>query len=594
MHNAASDSPSLDALVRAEAIRQNFDNMVLALYSTAIASIFVVVAVSDIATLLASGTWLAATYVLLFLRWLLLRAYRRAPISIEDLPKWGLLGALGTACSGLMWGISVPLLTSSDSPQHLFFLTMVVAVSATTAGVAFASYLPALFGFYVPAMLPLPVYLLMQSSSRLCLVTGIMFAIYLPIFMAAVLRIHRSLVQTIRLRLEKEVLAEQLAQRTAAAEAATLEKSRFLASASHDLRQPVYTLGLFVESLKDEVTTPRQQELVSRVEQSIAAMDSLFHSLLDISRLDSGIVKPKPSGFPIQRLLDRMALTFIGMAEARNLRLSIMPCSAWVHSDPALCEQLLHNLVSNALRYTLTGGAVVGCRRRAGQVVVEVRDSGPGIAPEHQQEIFQEFFQLHNEERDRSKGLGLGLAIVRRIADLLQTPLTLVSAPGRGACFSLALPRIPPTSLAFPGHQVEAAVAAGVIVGKLVAVIDDEAQIREGTELLLEKWGAIPVAAGSSADLIALLHGQGGGAPRVPDAMICDFRLKGGESGIEAAQRVREEFNREIPALLVTGDTGVDRLQQAEASQLPLLHKPVRPLLLKNSLAALLRSPANA
>ena len=589
MQNITPHSLPLAARVKAEAIRQNFDNMGPALYSTAIASIFVCFAVSGVTPLPVWSSWLVVMYGLLLLRALLLRAYRRSAPGLEAMPRWGLLSAWGAVCSGAMWGISIPLFALSDSLPHLFFLTMVVAVLSTTAGVASASYLPALYGFYVPAMVPLPLYMLWQAEG-LRLITGIMFLIYLPIYMAFVLKIHRSLVQSIRLRLEKEMLAEQLAQRTEVAEMATLEKSRFLAAASHDLRQPVYALALFVESLKDEVSTPQQQKLVNRIEQSITAMDGLFHSLLDISRLDSGMVKPSFSSFPVQRLLDRMALTFIGMAETRGLRLTIVPCSAWVQSDYALCEQLLHNLVSNALKHTRQGGVVVGCRRRGKQLVVAVHDSGPGIAEAHHQDIFQEFFQLHNEERDRSKGLGLGLAIVRRIADLLQATLSLRSTPGHGACFSVALPRIAPVILAAPASEVEVASDDEVVVGKLVAVIDDESQIREGLELLLQKWGAQPVVAGSAAELIALLHDSRSGQPRIPDALICDYRLRAGESGIEAVQRLGEEFNRDIPALLVTGDTGGDRLLEAEASHLPLLHKPVRPRLLKNALAALLRT----
>ncbi len=581
----------LALLVKAEGIRQNFANVPSALSSTAIGTAFICAAVAPGTPAIAWGGWAAAMCVQLAIRWLLLRAYLRADPAPDDAPRWGRWAAFGATVSGCLWGLAIPLLVPTDASDALFFVVLIVSVLATTAGVASASYLPALFGFYLPSMLPLP-YFLLQEPQGVRLLAGALFVLYLPMYVGFVLRIHRGLIQTIRLRLEKAMLADELEQRTAIAEAATRDKSRFLAAASHDLRQPIHALSLFVETLKTELTTPQQTQLVHRIEQSVAAMDGLFHALLDISRLDSGVVVPRPSLFPAQAMLDNVTLTFAGVAAGRGLRLTVVPSRLWVHSDRVLCARVLHNLVSNAARYTRTGGIVVGCRRREGRVVFEVWDTGPGIAREDQKEIFKEFVQLHNPERDRSQGLGLGLAIVRRVCELLDARLELGSVPGRGTRFSVAFPRTSAPATDNPPVQAEA--ADNPIAGAVVAVVEDELQIREAMTLLLGRWGAEVVAAGSGAGLIAALHSGSGGAPRIPDAILCDYRLRQGESGIETVARIRDEFNAHIPAMLITGDTGEDRLREAHESGLALLHKPGQPKALRAALAALLRSGVEA
>jgi two-component system, sensor histidine kinase len=587
MESLSVNTARLAVLVKAEGIRQNYANVPSALSSTTIGTVFICAAVAPGTPALVWGGWAAAMCAQLVVRWLLLRAYLRADPVAEEAPRWGRRSAIGAAVSGCLWGLAIPLLVPPGASDALFFVVLIVSVLGTTAGVASASYLPALFGFYLPSMLPLP-YFLLQQPQGVRLLAGALFVLYLPMYISFVLRIHRGLIQTIRLRLEKAMLAEELAQRTAVAEAATRDKSRFLAAASHDLRQPIHALSLFVETLKAELTTPQQALLVQRVEQSVSAMDGLFHALLDISRLDSGVVVPRPADFPVQSLLDNITLTFAGVAAGRGLRLSVVPSRLWVRSDRVLCERVLHNLVSNAVRYTPEGGIVVGCRRRGDRVMFEVRDTGPGIAPEDQKEIFKEFVQLHNPERDRSQGLGLGLAIVRRVCDLLGARLELDSAPGRGTRFCVALPRA--AAQAVEECAVYADTAGDPIAGALVAVVDDELQIREAMSPLLSSWGAEVIAACSGAGLIEALHGAGGGAPRIPDAILCDYRLRQGESGIEAVARIRDEFNAQIPAMLITGDTGEDHLREVHESGLALLHKPVQPKVLRAALAALLRS----
>ena len=242
------------------------------------------------------------------------------------------------------------------------------------------------------------------------------------------------------------------------AEEANLSKSRFLAAASHDLRQPIHALGMFVGALARHPMTDEMRRLVEQIEGSVGAMDGLFNSLLDISKLDAGVVQSHVRSFAIGPLLQRISDEFAGEAQRKGLRLTLCPCSAFVASDPVLLERILRNIVSNAVRYTDQGRILVGCRRGP-RLSVQVWDTGRGIAQADRERVFQEFYQVDNFERDRAKGLGLGLAIVRRLTLLLDHPLELRSQIGRGSVFKLSLP----TAQAEAG--IEAASPAAVFPG---------------------------------------------------------------------------------------------------------------------------------
>lgn len=384
----------------------------------------------------------------------------------------------------------------------------------------------------------------------------------------------------------------RLAERTEEAERANKAKSRFLAAASHDLRQPMHALGLFVEELRGKMQdTERgrdmeeQLKILARIEASVAAMRDLLDSLLDISKLDAGVVTPSVVDFPVLPLLRRLGDEFKPLAQEKGLKLRVARTRSWGRSDPALLERILANLVSNAVRYTQRGGIVIGCRRRGQQVRIEIWDSGVGIPPEQHQNVFQEFFQLANPERDRSKGLGLGLAIVNRLACLLEHRIEIQSVPGRGSRFAVELPM---------GREVvqeQASVSATHLVipdrlhGKLVVVVDDDGLSRESTLRLLAGWGCRVTAVGSGAEALARLQQDGAR----PDLIICDYRLREGETGMHVIQQVRYAFAAQIPAVLVSGDTAPDLLRFAKTRGYPLLHKPVRPAKLRAVVSHLLQ-----
>ncbi|EGI78100.1 ATP-binding response regulator [Hylemonella gracilis] len=600
--NNADAAPNLEGAVVAEAVREHYRNQPIALFASAATSAFTAVVVAPATPTLVWVSWLLLMYAQVGVRLLLLLAYQRGHPDAESMARWGRRSSVGQLVSGLVWGAGALVLNPSGAMEVQLFLTVMIAMLAITAGGAFATLRPAFLAFYLPCMLPLP-FALFSIGGNIGHVAGLTLLIYTYFFGVFSLRVNRGLLESIRLRLAQTQLAEQLAQRTAVAEAAAADKSRFLAAASHDLRQPLHALALFVDALKSCVDGPSREALVRNIEQSLGAMDSLFHALLDISKLDAGVVRPVWEPFPVQALLDDVLLNFSGPAQAQGLRLLVRPSAAWVRGDRLLCGQMLANLVSNALRYTRQGGVLVACRRerrggrdgRDGGWRIVVLDTGIGIAPEQLDEVFKEFVQIGNPERDRRQGLGLGLAIVRRIADLMRMPVHVRSRPGRGSTFGFSLPRAEPQAAA--AHAVHGAVAGdsvsqfeGQLTGCLVAVLDDEIHVREGMQALLQSWGAQVVTAPSCAALIAGLNAQ----TRAPDVLVCDYRLQGGASGITAVHEVREEFNSAIPALLVTGDTAPDRLAQATASGLPLLHKPVQPRVLRRMLSALARQGPQA
>ena len=379
-------------------------------------------------------------------------------------------------------------------------------------------------------------------------------------------------------------LERKVDERTHQLQLANLAKSRFLAAASHDLRQPLHALNLFVTQLRDETDQAEKGRVIARIDAAVAAMNELFNALLDISKLDAGVLAPSISEFPVDHLLKRIETTFTAAAGEKGLRLRITASSAWVRSDFILLERVLLNLVSNAVRYTNHGAVVVGCRRRGKALRIEVWDSGIGIPEDQRRNIFGEFYQLGTAGGDRRSGLGLGLAIVDRLCRLLDHPIELASTLGRGSCFSVSVPLI-----AAPRQAAEPSLVAKALAdpasGKLVVVIDDDALVLDGMRGVLKSWGCGVVTAASDDAAIAALAGH----ERPPDLIISDYRLRNGKTGFEAIARLRRAIGAPIPAFLISGDTAPERLRDARASGYHLLHKPVLPITLRAVVTRLLK-----
>ena len=396
--------------------------------------------------------------------------------------------------------------------------------------------------------------------------------------------------EELNLQLEERVAQQSVALRTQleetrtardAAVAANHSKSRFLAAASHDLRQPLHALGLFSTALIERTTDPESVALVTRINTSVSSLDALFSALLDVSKLDAGVITAMPVDMALDPMLDRLANDFAPEALEKDLRLAVLPSPMVVHSDPVLLERIARNLLSNAIQHSIRGGVVLGCRRRRGRVAIEIWDTGLGFPPGERERIFEEFYQLGNSERDRSRGLGLGLAIVRRLADLLGHDVEVDSRPGRGSVFRVLLPFGDPANVG--ADTPDSVQLPSDLVGRRIAVVDDEIEICEGMRTLLAQWGCIPVVAKSAIEAIARLEGSAN-----PDAVIVDYRLRDGEDGIDVVGKLRARFGAELPAVAISGESSPAGLARIKAAGLILLHKPVPPAKLRSALTYML------
>lgn len=388
---------------------------------------------------------------------------------------------------------------------------------------------------------------------------------------------------------EQQLFEDELFDAKEAAEEANVAKTRFLAAASHDLRQPMQALAMFVAVLAGRAMDPDQAALVRRIQDSVTALEGLLNGLLDVSKLEAGLVVPHAADFHVGAMMERLAAEFAPLCQAEGLTLRVVPCRAVVHSDPSLLERILRNLLNNAVRYTKTGRILFGCRREGRSVRFEVWDTGIGIPGNELRNIFREFHQVGNPGRDRRQGLGLGLAIVERLANLLDHPIAVRSQEGKGSVFSVkvavAQRVVPPPR----PRQLQLGLARK---GAAILVIEDEPDVRESLELLLESWGHIVLTAASAEDALRRLSEWG----RVPDMVVADYRLENGDTGGQAIARVEVHLRCEakLPAIILTGDTAPERLQQAQALGYGLLHKPVQADALREAIDGALARGARA
>jgi two-component system, sensor histidine kinase len=379
---------------------------------------------------------------------------------------------------------------------------------------------------------------------------------------------------------------EALGEAKAQAEAANLSKTRFLAAASHDLLQPLNAARLFLGALAETDLPGNAVPLVTNAEAAFESVERLLSALLDISKLDAGVLTPTVEDVPLVPLLRRLVAEFTPLAERKGLSLRLVPSTVVVRTDRDMLSRALMNLISNAIRYTRQGGVLVGVRRDGEGFRVEVADTGVGIPHEHQAEIFEEFRRLGTDADQKDRGYGLGLAIVQRIARILEHKLSVRSEPGRGSRFALHLPASPLQARATaPVLPRRAAERRGM--GALLVVIENEATIRQGMEAVLQGWGYRVLTADSGEEAMAALRD----ARACPSAVIADYHLDGC-TGIEAIRRVRASLGAAIPAVVITADRTQEVQQEVATLGLPLLNKPVRPAQLRALLSHLVTAPA--
>ena len=528
--------------------------------------------------------WLMALWVALivanqFWRGLLVRAWHRARPGCAAAPRWGRYWAIGSTLGGALWGAAAVALYP-DSPPHQALL-IVCLFGVVLGGLNLtAVYKPSFYGFVLSALVPL---ILREAlvADQVHTFTAVVMSVVLGFVLAFGHHLNDLLTRSLAIRYENIDLIDSLKRQTRAAhearcsaEAANRAKSQLLAAASHDLRQPLHALGLYTAALAARARDVSWRPLVNNVQNAVNALETQFAQLLDLSRLEAGALTPERSRVALAPLFARVAAEYAPQAAAKGVALRCASTRLAVDSDAALLERMLRNLVANAVRHTSRGGIVIAGRRRGARVSVMVIDTGTGIAPEHGDRIFEEFFQVRrgSESATTPAGMGLGLAIVRRLAKLLNHDVALSSRVGAGSSFRIDAPRAADAVRAFAGIAPGVpATGRATLRGTLVAVIDDDPTAIDAMAELFSIWGATVVGGRDAPSVLEAL----GRLARYPDLVVADLRLGDGASGVITVRALRDELGFAVPALIVSGDTSAAAERAARAAGLSLLPKPV-------------------
>ncbi len=521
--------------------------------------------------------WLSMVAIMLAVRWNVLGRLPTARMSGSQ--KLRIVVAL-SGMNGVVHATSIGLALHLDGPgravQTIVMLGLCAGSVVTTGG-----YRPAFVAFAGATLIPLsamwafgspgPTYWVDIFSALLILVYGF-------VLLGLAKDAFQLFKESFEIRQEQADLNRQLRAALADAEAANRAKTRFLASASHDLRQPLHTLSLFSAALTMRPLDAGSQQIAQHISAALQTLGAQLDALLDVSKLDAGVVPVRRTSFSLWEFLKRHEQEYRPQAEAKGLLLT-MRCDADAvcETDEVLLGRIVRNLLENAIKYTPSGEVNISGRREAGKCLISVKDSGIGIAPAEHQRVFEEFYQVDNPDRDRSQGLGLGLSIVRRLAQLLEVSVSMSSAPGLGTTFTLTVAQ--GRLLTPPGGREGQLPAHPRLEGMKILVLDDEEEVRKGMQALLRELGCQVEVAGCIAEAVV----QCQAAP--PDMALVDLRLRGQESGIAAVEQLRQA-RPGLRAILVSGDTAPDRLKDARDAGIPMLHKPVAAESLCRAIAA--------
>lgn len=562
-------------------LRQNFPMTLLASLATALGTMWVMARAADSDKV---ALWVLSHIVVVTGVYLTLREIKPKSDSVHIAAR-KLMACM--AAMGLSWGsLGLVVLMWGSNQAVIYAIGIVSTVSSGALGLgaplyrAYVTYLSCAIGGIMLSVL--------LAGGPVVWPALFLTMVYFSLTCMQASTADKATRRSIALKLENERLVTELraeseralaAQQTA--EKADRDKSRFLAAASHDLRQPLHAMGLFLESLQRSSLNEHQRTVLGHAHAASSAAAEMLTTLLDYSRLEAGVVKVRPAPFAIQPLLTALEQEFGVQADAAGLVYRTRETSTAALADRALVGLVMHNLISNALRYTARGGVLIACRRRGHRLVLEVWDTGAGIAREHWDDIFREFHQLGNPERDRRKGLGLGLAIVQRLAREMRTSVELNSRPGQGSVFRLWLD-------AWDGalqDDLPRCFDNTLLQGLRVLAVDDDEAVRLGMSSLLQSWGCTCLTAESSAHALKLL------AQMTPDLIITDFRLRHEETGKQVLQALRGQLGTPVPGIIMTGDTSPQRLRDAQSTQALLLHKPVSTRQLRDAMLQLIQRP---
>ena len=507
-------------------------------------------------------------------RLVLARYYNRAAPNDAGAARWGEAYSFLTFLSGCAWGAMGVLFFSRTDIFVMAFMTVVLAgVSSGSVG-SLSSSRQAYAALALPTSLPFGIYAVL-AGDQLISVLGILSLALLAANLGYSRNLHKTVRESVLMRFENLELIRQITLEKERAETANHAKSQFLAAASHDLRQPTHALGLFVATLRAltrhaDLKHADVANIAARLQDALKNLGQLLNALLDVSRLDAGVVEAKLQPIAMQDVLSNIDNEFSEPARAKGLQFHVAPSALWVEADPVVLHRILSNLVSNALRYTRHGRVLIGCRRTRDTVEIQILDTGIGIDAVLFPKIFQEFYQVHNVARDREQGLGLGLSIVQRLVGLLGARLEVQSVVGRGSRFTVELPRtVARSALPLPAPTF----AHLPQKHKTVLIIDDDRTVLDAVGLLLSSSGHTVISTLSLEQAIAAAAEHS----MTIDLILADYRLAENVTGADAIHAVIARLGRAVPAVIITGDTSPDRIREASASGFRLMHKPIDP-----------------
>ena len=522
-------------------------------------------------------SWTGALAALQLTRLALSRAFLRRIQPAASFAGWTRLAAAGYGAVGFAWGVlgAAAIHFAFEEKVYILWIGFLIVIFAVLQSQTTGNKPLILRSFVLGAGVPLVVISALEPSPNYWLRLAAELLV-LGIALLAGRAGNRNAAESIAVRYENLELLQELTRQKEALDRANAAKTRFLAAASHDLRQPMQAVVLLVENLQERVHQPEVRRIVESISSSVTAMSSLLNEILDISRFDAGAVKPQRASVPIEDVLVRLRTALAEPAARKGLRLRIRQCDAVVETDPVLLYRLLSNLVHNAVRYTNRGGVLVACRPRMDGLLIEVWDTGIGIGPTQIHEIFREFYQVDNPQRDRDQGLGLGLAIVERTARILEHPIAVRSRLGRGSVFCVLVRYGDPSQV----RRAAPTAAMLPLAGCNVLVVEDSREIREAMTVLLEGWGCRVAAAASGGEAEARARGEGD-----IHAIVADYNLPGGDNGIALLRRLAARHAR-AAQVLMSGDISPALMREAAQAGIPLLHKPLKPARLRSLLGA--------
>ncbi len=521
--------------------------------------------------------WIVSAACLVFFRWLSCRGFNANQTSLKNYKYWLNLSLFWSFLGGIHWGLIPTFFLTNEVTVYTLFSSFVLTGYTASAISTNAAYPPAFAAFAFPASMMFAGRFILQGD-EFHIAIGSMIIFFFVVSLMLSLKAKQIFTEGRELNFKNIQLMEALRIQKEAAEQATRSKDRFLAAASHDLRQPMHSTGLLLSALEQYVNDSSGQEILANLRQSNAALNHSFNSLLDVSRLDADVIKAHRIHVKTQDILDSLERDYAIEAANKDLKLVVRASQESIITDPILFERVMQNLLANAINYTPAGSIELEVREVAYQRVrILVRDTGIGIAADQLCEIFSEYYQIDNPERDRNKGFGLGLAIVQRLCVKLGIPIYVSSQLSVGTTFALYLPLGDCKRVEL---NVEQKVPLVDLSGVTMLVIDDDAGIQMSVHNLATSWGCNVLMADSEESAVELVVKT----EIQVMLIIADYRLRENKTGIAAINRICDELNRNIPSIIVTGDTSPQRLQELTASGFTVLHKPVSPSLLRSAI----------